>query len=76
MTALQHGMAVRIQHTSLYDGRTGVLGPTSEDPEDFWDYTVALTAAEPPAGATPIQRKLYEERTIGVMSSQVVALPA
>lgn len=35
---------VEIVNTMLYNGRTGVLHPTSGHPEDFWDYTVVLDA--------------------------------
>jgi len=49
----------------LYTGRTGVLGPISDDPEDIWDYTVVLDPAE---GDKVVDRK------IGVSDFQVEKL--
>ena len=54
------GDRVRINGTLLYDGRIGVLTPTSDDPEDFWDFNVDLDALSNP-------KSLIEQaRTIGV----------
>ena len=43
MNSQQIGSTVVIKNTMLYNGRRGTLGPASDDPEDFWDYTVTLS---------------------------------
>lgn len=67
---LQIGDRVRIKNSFLYTGRTGVLQPISEDPEDFWDFTVLLEEAPVPAGTSRHLAKIYEIRTIGIHASQ------
>ena len=59
------GTKVRVTNSMLYTGRTGVLGPISDDPEDIWDYTVVLDPAE---GDKVVDRK------IGVSDFQVEKL--
>lgn len=54
--SLEYGDIVRVRNTMLYNGRVGMLGPISSDPEDPWDYYVTL---EP------------DGRTIAVHSYQV-----
>lgn len=59
-----HGDDVLIVNTLNYNGRWGVLGPISDDPEDIWDFTVALAAD---GGAD-------DTRIIGVSRDQIVPL--
>jgi len=70
--SLVPGARVRIQGTTLYDGRVGTLQANSGDPEDFWDFEVDLDAKEVPYGQVPGPgARILEARTIGVNSFQV-----
>jgi hypothetical protein len=69
MKKLQHGDKVRVVKSLLYTGRTGVLGPISDDPDDPWDFTVKLTAGDPDSTS-----RIEQARTIGVHDDQVVPL--
>lgn len=64
---LKHGDQVLVVNTLNYNGRRGVLGPISDDPEDIWDYTVELS---PGMG----DDRLAEARKIGVHEGQVLPL--
>lgn len=66
-TKLKHGELVLVLNTLNYDGRQGVLGPISNDPEDIWSFNVELLAS---IENTP----LAKARTIGVTEDQVVPL--
>lgn len=57
---LRYGDKVRVKNTSLFDGRVGIVRPTSGHPEDIWDRYVML---EP--------KGLDGSRSIGVMLDQI-----
>jgi hypothetical protein len=72
-SSLRPGIRVRVKDSLLYTGRVGTLLPAGAPSEAgyAWDYHVLLEATEVPEGTSRISAKLYEERTIGVYSSQV-----
>ena len=76
MAKLTPGMRVRIQGTTLYDGRVGTLQNNSGHPDDFWDFHVDLDAKEVPYGQVPGPgARILEARVIGVNHFQVEPLP-
>ncbi len=63
---IAHGTRVLVKDSRLYTGRTGILGPISDDPEDIWDYTVVLD---------DVPADKVTQRRIGVSDFQVEKLP-
>ena len=60
LTNVNYGDRVIVKNSLLYTGRTGVLGPISDNPADFWNFEVELD-----------ETKDEKSRVIGVMDYQV-----
>ena len=60
MDEIKVGDRVIVTRSLLYTGRTGIVKPASNNPDDFWDFNVVLEGSR----TEPV-------RTIGVTLDQL-----